>query len=108
MDFSKYHNQKTIYNGISFMSKKEADYAKTLDTLKRARDPRDRVISYEMQVPFQIELNNINICKYLADFRVLYADGHVETIDVKGYKTDIYILKKKLVEAQYRIKILEK
>lgn len=108
MEFSKYHNQRTMYNGTSFMSKREADYAKTLDTLKRAKDPKYRVASYEMQVPFQIESNNIKICKYLCDFKVLYADGHIEIIDVKGFLNEVYRLKKKLVEAQYGIKIIEK
>lgn len=38
MNYSKYHNKKTEYNGISFMSKKEAGYARTLDALKWAKD----------------------------------------------------------------------
>ena len=90
------------------MSKKEADYASLLDSLQRAKEPKERVVSYETQVPFQIEINNIKICKYLADFRVLYKDGHIEIVDVKGFRTDIYRLKKKLVEAQYGIIIQEK
>jgi hypothetical protein len=107
MGYSKYHNKKTIYNGVSFMSKKEANYARMLDALKWAKDPKERIISYETQIPFQIELNGIKICKYLADFVVKYKDGREEVVDCKGYRTDIYILKKKLVEAQYGIKIKE-
>lgn len=89
------------------MSKREAGYARTLDALKHAKDPKERVISYETQVPFQIEINRIKICKYLADFKVLYKDKHIEIIDVKGFRTEIYRLKKKLVEAQYGIIIKE-
>ncbi len=107
MSYSKYHNRKTNYNGVNFMSRKEAGYARTLDALKFAKDPREKVVSYETQVPFQIEMNGINICKYLADFKVIYKDKHIEIVDVKGFRTDIYRLKKKLVEAQYGIVIKE-
>lgn len=104
---NKYGNIKTIYNGQRYDSKKEASYAQLLDTLKRAKNRKDRVYSYETQIPFQITLNGHNICKYIADFRVNYEDGREEIVDVKGKKTDIYKLKKKLVEAQYGIEIIE-
>ncbi len=89
------------------MSKKEAHYAMELDFRKKAVKPNERVVSYEEQVPFQVIMNEKKICKYLADFRVLYADGHIEIIDVKGVRTNIYSLKKKLVEAQYGVEIIE-
>lgn len=103
----KYGNVYTEYKGITYMSKKEAGYAQILDSLKRAKNDRDRVVSVEVQVPYQVVLNNTKICKYLADFKVLYADGHTEIVDVKGVKTQTYRLKKKLVEAQFGIKIIE-
>ncbi len=104
---SKYGNIKTEYNGNNFMSKREASYAQQLDLLKKAKNKADQVVSYEVQVPYQIEINGKKICKYLADFRVLYADGRVEVVDVKGFRTSIYKLKKKMVEAQYGIEIIE-
>ncbi|MFA7132899.1 MAG: DUF1064 domain-containing protein [Bacteroidales bacterium] len=103
----KYKNKKTEYNGFLFDSKKEADYCCILDLLQKAIKDSDRVISYEKQVPFQIILNDKKICKYYADFKVVYGDGRIEIVDVKGFKTDIYRLKKKLVEAQYGINIIE-
>lgn len=104
---SKYRNVQTEYNGIKYMSKKEADYAAQLDWQRKAKNPNERVTHVEVQVPFQITLNGKKICKYLADFRVQFADGHEEVIDVKGVRTDVYRLKKKLVEAQYDITIIE-
>lgn len=104
---SKYRNIQTEYNGFKYMSKKEAEYAMTLDSLKRATNKKDRVISFEKQIPFQIEINGIKVFKYIADFKVFYADDRVEIIDVKGVRTDVYRLKKKCVEAQYGIKIIE-
>jgi hypothetical protein len=104
---SKYGNLKTEYNGVIFHSKKEAAYAQQLDFLKKVKGVNDRVVDYDMQVPFQVVLNGIKICKYLADFKVRYADGRTEIVDVKGVKTQTYRLKKRLVEAQYGIKIIE-
>ena len=108
---TKYGNQKTIYNGQSFMSKKEANYCHILDILKNAKDISERVVSYKTQVPFQIEINKIKVFKYILDFEVLYADNHIEYIDVKGYKFgpaySMFRLKKKCVEAQYGIEIKE-
>jgi len=104
---SKYGNVKTEYMGEKFDSKKEARYAQELDMQKHAKDPKWRVHSWERQVPFVIVVNDVKICKYVADFRVNYTDGREEIVDVKGVRTAIYKLKKKLVEAQYGIEIKE-
>lgn len=104
---SKYGNKKTEYGGFMFDSKKEAKYAQELDLLKSARDPRDKVHTWERQIPFEICVNGVKICKYIADFRVNYCDGREEYIDVKGVRTDVYKIKKKLVEALYNIEIKE-
>ena len=104
---NKYKSVKTKYNGITFHSKKEAEYAKLLDMLKKASDLENRVVSYAIQVPYDIYINDQKICRYLADFKVKYADGRTEVVDVKGFRTPIYKLKKKLVEAQHGIEIIE-
>ncbi|EUJ51813.1 DUF1064 domain-containing protein [Listeria rocourtiae] len=39
--------------------------------------------------------------EYVADFEVLYADGHTEIIDIKGVKTEAFKLKQKLFERKY-------
>lgn len=104
---SKYGNLKTEYGGYVYMSKKEANYAMQLDYMKKATKLADRVSHYNRQVPFQITVNGKKICKYLADFEVFYVDGRKEIVDVKGVRTNVYTLKKKLVEAQYGIEIIE-
>lgn len=106
-DMSKYGNVKTVYKGQTFDSGKEAGYAKLLDTLRRAKNERDRVVSYETQFIYEIKVNGKHIANYFADFLVFYADGHSEVIDVKGVRTDVYKLKKKLVEAIHGIEIKE-
>lgn len=94
------------YNGTVYMSKLESRYRAHLDILKKAANPKEKVLKIEEQVPFEIIINDHKICKYLLDFKVTYQD-RTEYVDVKGIKTDIYKLKKKLVEACYPIKIKE-
>lgn len=65
------------------------------------------VKSWEAQPRFSFELNGVKICTYVADFRVEYKDGTVEIEDVKGYLTDIYKLKKKLMKAFHGIDVKE-
>lgn len=100
---NKYRNTWTEYNGTKYQSKKEANYARELDLRFKARD----IENWERQVPFPIEVNDINVGKYMLDFRVTYPNGDVEYVDVKGMKTDLYKFKKKCVEAQYGIEIKE-
>ena len=108
---SKYRNQVTVYDGNSYQSKAEAQYAKYLDVQKVAKKESDRVVSWKRQVKFPIEVNGNHICNYLLDFEVSYADGHKEYIDVKGYQKgvayNLFTIKKKLVEAIYGITIRE-
>ncbi len=100
---SKYGNTKTVYNGITFHSKKEAAYCMELDKLKA----QCFIESYQRQVPYTIAVNGIKICKYIADFVVFYHDGTSEVVDVKGMKTAIYKLKAKMMLAIFGIKIKE-
>lgn len=104
---SKYGNKKTEYKGEVYDSKREAAYAAELDMLKKASSARERVVSWKRQVPFSVKINGVHICKYISDFVVQYADGREEIIDVKGKLTDVYKLKKKMVEAYHNVKIIE-
>lgn len=104
---SKYGNVKTPYNGRLYHSGKEADYARTLDQLRKARKKSERVVRVEPQVPYRLTVNGQLICKYYLDFKVTYADGRVEHIDVKGVVTDVYRLKRKLMKACHDIEIIE-
>lgn len=98
----KYNNQKTIYNGRQYDSKKEAKRAWELDLLLRSGN----ILSWKSQPEFPIVLNGIKICSYFGDFLVEYQDRK-EVEDVKGFRTDIYKIKRKLVKAFYGIDIKE-
>ena len=108
---SKYRNVRTFYKGKTYDSKKESVYRASLDMLKKAKNPQYRVVSIEEQVPYKLEVNGVSIGKYVLDFKVEYADGHTEYIDVKSAMTaklPVYRMKKKLMLALYGIEILEK
>lgn len=90
-----------------FASKREAQWAAQLDWLRFAKDPRQKVIHVDYQYRMPIVVNGIKICEYVADFRVRYADGREEIQDAKGFRTEVYKLKKKMVNAVYGYEIIE-
>lgn len=94
-------------SGTTYMSKLEMMYRKHLNLLMKADNPKERVVSIVEQKSFEVVVNGTKICKYLLDFEVTYGDGRIEYVDVKGIATDVYRIKKKLVEALYPIKIKE-
>lgn len=101
---SKYCAKATYLDGKRFASKKEAARYGQLKAMADA----GYITNLATQVPFEINVNDKKICKYLADFQ--YCDvqtGEIVVEDVKGFRTDIYKLKKKLVEAIYKIQIKE-
>lgn len=106
---SKYRNRKKEVDGITFDSEKEAKMYATYKLLKRSGE----IKSFERQVKMPITINNKHIANYFLDFKVEYSDGRIEYIDVKAkdketqkwITTDVFQLKKKLVQAIYGIEI---
>lgn len=101
---SKYGNKRTELDGHKFDSKAEMNrYA-----LLKLRERAGEITRLELQPEYQISVNGAPICKYRADFRYFELGAQKQIVeDVKGYKTDVYKLKKKLVEAIYHVKIVE-
>jgi hypothetical protein len=99
---SKYRNVPTVVDGTRFHSKREAARWSELRLLERA----GKVAALERQVAYPVVMNGVKVCSWLADFRYREA-GETVVEDVKGCKTPLYRLKKKLVEAQYGITIRE-
>lgn len=105
---SKYRAKKTEYNGEIYDSKAEARFAMLLDFAKRERkDMSIKVVDVKRQFKYRVHVEGVHICTYKLDFLVTYANGTTKHFDVKGYRTPVYKLKKKLVEAIYKIKIIE-
>ena len=107
---SKYGSKKTIVDNIKFDSKWEAERYGQLKAMERAMFIRD----LELQVPYDIVVNDVKICRYVADFRYKKESNHnitndeyyVEVVeDAKGFETPEFKLKKKLMKAVFNIDI---
>jgi len=99
---SKYGNKRTLYDGIMFASQSEARRYATLKLWQLS----DIIGQLELQPKYPCKVNDKLVFTYIADFRYL-RDGQQVVEDVKGYRTKEYIIKKKVVEALYNIKIVE-
>jgi len=93
---SKYNNVSQNYNGNHYDSKKEAAYAKELDLRVKAKD----IKSWERQVKVSLDVNDYHITNYYLDFKIIHNDDSIEWIEVKGFETEVWRLKKKLFEAK--------
>ena len=100
---AKYRNKKTVIDGEKFDSKAEAE---RYVALKRMQEG-SLIFDLKCQVPFVLEVNRHLICKYVADFVYIDADGNGVVEDVKGFRTKDYLLKKKLMLAVHGIAIHE-
>lgn len=101
---SKYSAQPTWVDGVRFASKREARRYGELLMLIKAKV----IENLQLQPAFPITLNDQAICVYKADFRYFDRERKAWVIeDVKGMRTPIYRLKKRLVEAQYGIQVQE-
>jgi hypothetical protein len=98
----KYNNKKVEIDGYVFDSKAEARRYQELVLLQRNGD----ISELEIHPKYKIVVNKRNICTYIADFRYKES-GKLITEDVKGVKTSVYQLKKKLMYACYQIGIHE-
>lgn len=102
----KYRNKKTEIDGYVFDSILESNRYLELKGMTCAKP---KLISHlELQPKFKCDVNGKHICNYYADFRY-WDEGSGAWIveDVKGVRTTVYRLKRKLVEALYSIRIYE-
>ncbi len=101
---SKYNNKRTLVDGIVFDSKKEANRYLELKLLERS----GHISDLGLQPKFPHMVNGIKTFTYIADFKYLERGRTVKTVeDVKGFKTPMYKLKKRIIEADYQFKIKE-
>ena len=105
---SKYGAQPTVVDGVRFDSKKEA--ARYQELLMRQRAGEIHGLELQPEFPLYVwdtvNKTATHIGKYVADFTYTERDQSVVE-DVKGMKTPVYRLKKKMVEAQYGVTIRE-
>jgi hypothetical protein len=101
---SKFGNIPQRVDGIFFHSKKEARHYKVLKAMQQAGIIRD----LETQPRFKLDINGVHIANYFADFK--YWDNELDcevVVDVKGVRTEVYKLKKRLMKAIHGIEVEE-
>lgn len=108
---NKYRAKKIEIDGIIFHSKSEGRYYEHLLDLMH-----DGVVeSFEMQKPYTLldkfahpkTGKTIRAIKYIPDFEVIYTDGRVEVVDIKGFmKNPVFLLKAKLFMFRYNLPIV--
>ena len=108
---NKYNAKKVEVDGIVFSSKAESFYYEHLLDLMH-----DGIVeSFEMQKPYTLldkfphpkTGKTIRAIKYVPDFEVIYTDGRVEVVDIKGFmKNPVFLLKAKLFMFRYQVPLL--
>ena len=113
---SKYGNKKVIYQGIKFDSKKEKERYIILRELEQLGQISDLELQkkFELQPSYKLNGKKIREISYVSDFTYykLYTRNDIpikEFIveDVKGCRTNIYKLKKKMFAYRYQTEITE-
>lgn len=105
---NKYKNKKVVIDNILFDSKKEANYYTYLKLLEKAGKITDLELQkkFVLQTSFKLNGKTYRAITYIADF-VYKENGQVHVVDTKGYRTQVYKIKKKLFMKKYGIKIEE-
>lgn len=101
---NKYRNKKTFVDNIIFDSRAEANRYCELQLLEKAKEIKDLKLQprFLLQKSFKKENKTHRKIEYIADF--MYFDIKKNTTvveDVKGMKTDVYKIKKKLFLYKY-------
>jgi hypothetical protein len=101
---TKYKARKVKTEDGTFDSKAEYKRWCALKLLERA----DAICDLRLHPKFDLIVNGVNLGRYEADFGYYQRGDLHETIeDVKGVKTPVYRLKKKLMRACHGIEIQE-
>ena len=102
---AKYGNTKVNVDGMRFDSKREAARWRELQLLERAGEISDlrRQVRYEL-VP---KLPGERPVDYIADFVYRDKDGNEVVEDVKGVRTPVYVIKRKLMLWRHGVRIRE-
>jgi hypothetical protein len=108
----KYRAKPTVIDGIRFASQKEARRYQELRLLERAGEIHG--LQLQPRFPLLAPPGGNRLGEYRADFRYCTcrrgakcARSQEVVEDVKGFKTPLYRWKKRHVEAQYGIQVIE-
>lgn len=101
---SKYQNKKVTYNDIQFDSIREKNRYIQLKMLEKAGEIKDLELqkTFTLQPSFKKNGTTYRAITYKADFVYLDLRTNKNIVeDTKGFKTEVYKIKKKLFEYNY-------
>ena len=107
---NKYKNKKVVCDGIKFDSAKERNYYLKFKIMEEAGIIKDLELQkrFILQKGYTINGKKRREISYKADFcYITTKDDKLHVVDIKGFKTDVYKLKKKLFELKYGIELEE-
>lgn len=107
---NKYNNTKVEYKGIKFDSIKEMKHYQLLEYLQKIGEIKELKLQvpYELIPKYKINNKTVRKCVYIADFTYITTnDDKLHVVDTKGFRTDVYRLKKKLFEYKYGVEVEE-
>ncbi len=111
---SKYYSKKTIVDNIKFDSKREAEYySYVLKPLYKSGRVEEIEFQpkFELQPAFEKDGKKYRPITYTSDFKVTWRalmvgdvapKQRIEIIEVKGYETELYKVKRKMFEYKYK------
>ena len=107
---SKYSSAKADVDGIRFDSKKEAEFYAELKLREKAGEITHLRLQprYLLQEAFKHEGKQYREMEYVADFEYI-ENGETVVVDVKGFRTAVYMIKRKLFLYRYgdKVKFIE-
>ena len=102
---NKYGAKKIEIDGHVFPSKRESEYYLAYKYMLK----RGEIVKLELQPRFTLipaytnhAGKKVRPCHYTADFLLHFPDGRKKVVEVKGFRTRDYMLRRKLFEWQYR------
>src|SRR5690606_8959455 len=104
---SKYKARKKVIDGITFDSILEGEYYIHL----KEKQQRGEILAFNLQPVFLLQEafkkdgKTFRKIEYKADFEILHLDESIEIVDVKGFETADFKIKRKLFEKRYPHKL---
>jgi hypothetical protein len=101
---NKYGAKSVTIDGHVFPSKRESDYYLTYKEMLI----NGEIVGLQLQPRFELipafknhSGKSVRPCHYTADFLLTYPDGRQVVVEVKGFRTRDYVLRRKMFEYKY-------
>lgn len=106
---NKYHNKKVFYDGHWFDSEKEKSFYIKFKLMQNSGEIHGLKLQQKFLLieAFILNKKKYRETTYISDFTYRDKEDKLHIIDVKGMRTEVYKLKKKMMAYKYGIEIEE-